>query len=317
MAANKDNDKQKTLLLAAGLAVLLSGMLFRRRQARQGDTFHIRGGQAHGRALITGASSGIGESFARQLALRGYDLTLVARREERLSALAEELTAQYGGDVRVVRADLADEADLTRVEALVSQQEPLALLINNAGFGTEGKFAFIPLDSQLDMLSVHLHATVRLTRAALPGMLAQGRGGIINVSSIASVLPLPGSVMYSATKSFLNIFSETLQIELDQQGIFVQALCPGYTHTGFHNDLDNRNSPRRFFPEFMWSQADEVVATSLKELGSGRVLVIPGLHNQAIVFFAQSRLFRPIVRQVIRWLFLRKRVSSGPLARSS
>jgi short-subunit dehydrogenase len=315
MSTENTDKHQQQLLLAAGLASLLSGFLvWQRRRAVRNNTVQSQFGTPPSRALITGASSGIGETFARQLAARGYDLVIVARREALLQDLAADLADRYGVEIHVFQADLANKVDLERLEDFIAQQEPLALLVNNAGFGTHGKFANVPVEPYLDMITVHLEATVRLTRAVLPGMIAVGQGGIINVSSIASFLPVPGSVLYSATKSFLNLFSETLQVELGQQGIFVQSLCPGYTHTGFHSTDTQKNVLRQTFPDFMWSEPGYVVETSLNALGNGQVIVVPGVVNQAIVAFAQNSLTRPIVREVIRWLFLRSKKPSGPLA---
>lgn len=317
MASKAPSSYPKPFLIAAGLLSLVSAFWYwLRRQARRQIFVQPQFGPLRGRALITGASSGIGESFARQLAARGYDLTVVARREARLQALASELRARYGVDVQIIAADLTREQDIDRLVAHIENSPALALLVNNAGFATHGKFVNVPVSRLLDMLTVHLTATVRLTHAALPSMLSRGQGGIINVSSIASFLPVPGSVIYSATKSFLNIYSETLQMEFGRQGIFVQSLCPGYTHTGFHSTEDQKSAPVRSIPDFMWSQSGYVVEKSLETLGNGQVIVVPGATNQAIVFFARSQLFRPIVKLVLGWLFLRPQTHSGPLARS-
>lgn len=317
MSPKNQNSNPSPFLITAGVFSLISALLFWLRSRTRRHTFlQPQFGPLRGRALITGASSGIGEVFARQLAARGYDLIVVARRENRLQALADELRARYGTDVQVFSADLSQPQDVDRLVADLENSPPLALLVNNAGFATHGNFVNAPINRQLDMISLHLSATVRLTHAALPGMLEHGRGAIINVSSIAAFMPVPGSVVYSATKSFLNIYSETLQMEFGRRGIHVQSLCPGFTHSGFHSTEDQSNVPIRSYPDFMWSEAGPVVEASLDALGDGRVIIIPGVINQAIVMFARSLIFRPIVKRVIAWLFLRPKSHSGPLARS-
>ena len=187
-------------------------------------------------ALVTGASSGIGAAFARKLASQGHDLVLVARRQQRLASLADELHEQFCVNVEVLVADLTDAIDVGRVERRIAELRPLDILVNNAGFGIAGKFAETQVDRHLAMIHVHVLASVRFSRAALPGMLARGQGAIINVSSIGAFMPKPGDVTYCATKAYLNTFSEALQAELRGTGVQIQALCPGFTHTEF---LDN------------------------------------------------------------------------------
>jgi short-subunit dehydrogenase len=173
--------------------------------------------------LITGASSGIGAVFARQLAARGYDLVLVARRQERLEALAELLQQQYPITVTPFRADLGNPGDLACLETYLASLEDLILLVNNAGFGTLEHFVEAKLNRQLDMIQVNTVAPVRLMYAALPGMISRGRGAIINVSSIAAWAATKGNTIYAGTKSFLNAFSASLQTELQGTGVQIQA----------------------------------------------------------------------------------------------
>lgn len=237
-------------------------------------------------ALITGASAGIGAAFARQLARTGYDLVLVARRKDRLDALADSLRQQHAVEVHALSADLANSNDIERVVSVAADASEagwLDLLINNAGFGTVGTYADLPLQSQLDMLHVHVTATMRLTKAALPGMLQRRRGGIINVASTAGWYPLPGNATYSATKRYLINFSESLQAELEGSGVYVQALCPGFTYSEFHDREPYRAGGfrREQLPAFVWQTAEEVVAASLNALGR-EVVCIPGMHNRAI-----------------------------------
>ncbi len=249
-------------------------------------------------ALITGASSGIGASFARQLAARGYRLILVARREERLNVLARELLRNHQAGSEVWVADLAIPTDLQRVACRIVTQEGLELLINNAGFGLRETFDAISPGKAMDMIRVHLLATVSLTRAALPRMLDAGRGGVISVSSIAAFLPLPGSSVYAASKSFLNTFTQTLHQEVGHRGVRVQALCPGYTRTGFHETPEYGDFDRDAVPSWMWMTADEVVKASLRALRRGQVICIPGMANRWIVRLSRM----PFGERVIqRW----------------
>ena len=252
-----------------------------------------------GRVVITGASAGIGEEFARQLAAAGFDLTLVARRAERLQALADELSTAHGIRAEAWPADLADETDVAALANRLAATGDLVLLVNNAGFGTRGEFVEVALERTLDMIRVHVLATVTLCRAAAPGMAARGGGAIINVSSIAAFFPSAGGANYGATKAYLNAFSEALAAELRDSGVVVQALCPGFTTTEFHDVGDYRNFDRDQIPAPLWMPAREVVAESLAALGGRRVIVVPGARYRAIVAAATSPLGNPI-RQAAR-----------------
>ncbi len=254
--------------------------------------------QPENMALITGASSGIGATFARQLAARGFHLLLVARRAERLTALAGELEQAHPikADIQVV--DLAEPAAVEWLAQRIAQLETLTLLVNNAGFGTTGPFAQNEPAGQLDMVHVHVLATVRLTRAALPGMIARRRGAIINVSSLAGFVPMPGNVTYCATKAYLTSFSQALQIELAGSGVQVQALCPGFTHTEFHSAMAAGRYDHARIPGWMWQPADEVVAGSLRALARGQVVYIPGFKNRLLAALIH---LAPIALQ--QWLF--------------
>jgi short-subunit dehydrogenase len=222
-------------------------------------------------ALITGASSGIGEMFARKLAARGYDLILVARRAARLSALAADLPVHTD----VLPADLTAEDGLQEVEAAIRNCPRLALLVNNAGFGTLKRFWVADLHGQEQMHKLHVMAVMRLTHTALAAMVERDRGAVVNVSSVAAFGQTEGNVSYCATKAWMNAFTQGLDIELRGagSGIKVQALCPGFTMSEFHDTLgvDRDNIPR-----FLWMQADAVVEASLRGLERGEAIVIPG-----------------------------------------
>ncbi len=255
-------------------------------------------------AVITGASSGIGEAFARQLAREGYNLLLVARRQEKLDALAEDLKRRHAVFAQSQVADLSREAEIERVAGVVkemSEAGKVDLLINNAGFGTTGKFANQPIEDLDAMLNVHIAATMRLTRAALPGMIQHRRGGIVNVASVAGWYPLPGNVNYGATKRYLITFSEALQAELMDSGVYVQALCPGFTYSEFHDTSPFRaiGFRRDALPPFLWQTAGQVATASLNSLGSGEAVVIPGIHNRAMVAL-EGFIPRSAIRQAKR-----------------
>jgi short-subunit dehydrogenase len=235
-------------------------------------------------ALITGASSGIGAAFARRLARDGYNLILVARRREKLEALARELEAAHGIRAEVLVADLARISEIERVEARITELgSDLALLINNAGFGTNGQFHEVTPERHTDMINVHVTASVRLSRAAMPRMLACGQGGVINVASIAAFFPLPGNANYSASKAYLVTFCEALAKEIKGSGVKVQALCPGFTVTEFHDTPEYASFDRSQVPKTLWMSADEIVDDSLKALKRGRVVCIPGWKYRVLV----------------------------------
>lgn len=248
-----------------------------------------------GRALITGASSGIGEEYARQLAAGGFDLTLVARREDRLVALAAELGEAHGIRAEALAADLSDDEGTARVARAIEDTPNLTLLINNAGFGTGGDFVDVDLERHLAMVQVHIVATVTLTKAALPVMIERDGGAIINVGSISSFFPSGGGAMYSATKVFLNNFSEALAIELDGTGVKVQALCPGFTYTEFHDTPEFTNFSREDVPGPLWMSTQDVVEESLAALEGDRVIVVPGRRYRGIVATTNSPL-RGVIR---------------------
>lgn len=256
-------------------------------------------------AYITGASSGLGAEFARQLAAQGYNLVLVARRLERLEALAVELHQKHNIHAEAWAADLANPEDVARLAERLAHDEDLALLVNNAGFGLSGPLAEAEIGRQLEMLEVHVAATLQLTRAALAGMVARRAGNIINVSSLAGFIPRGGSATYGATKAFLNSFSEALQLELKDTGVRVQALCPGFTYTEFHDVRTvAKNFKRSEIPRFFWQSADEVVRASLAALGSERVIVIPGWRNHLLKFVSQNKL---VLSLLLAWRQARRR----------
>jgi short-subunit dehydrogenase len=235
-------------------------------------------------AVITGASSGIGAMFARKLAARGYDLLLVARREDRLRSLAVELSEIYHISSDVLAADLAVDCDRERVAERIRASPNLELLVNNAGFGTLGFFLDNAVESQLRMHRLHVLAALHLMHAALENLVPRAEGGIINVSSVAAFGQTAGSVSYSATKGWMNAFTAGIYAELEVQKspVKVQALCPGFTLSEFHDTLRMDRSP---IPKSLWMTADFVVSESLRGFDRGKLFVIPGWRYKLIVTF--------------------------------
>ena len=244
------------------------------------------------KALITGASSGIGATFARHLAQRGVDLILVARRADRLAELKQKLEAEYRVQCETVIADLATDPGVQLVKERLEAAPALDYLINNAGFGTRGRFFDGPVDAQEQMHRVHVMATLLLTHAALVKMVARGQGAVINVASVAGFAMSAGSTSYNSTKHWMNLFTEGLYLELRQarSPVKVQALCPGYTYSEFH---DVAQMDRKVIPSHMWLDADFVVDESLKALGSGQLFVVPG---------ARYRWFVRLYPHLPRWI---------------
>ncbi len=238
-------------------------------------------------ALISGASSGLGAAFGRRLAADGWGLVLVARRTERLELLAAELANAHGTAVRVVTADLARDADLRGLEGLIKETPTLELLVNSAGFGTGGTFIDVPLEMHLAMHAVHVLAPVRLTYAALGVMLPRGKGGIINVASVAAFLASAGSASYSATKAHLVVLSRTLNREVSSRGLTVQALCPGFMKTEFHDAGDLEDLHRSGVPGALWLKPEKVVDRSLAALAKHRSLCVPGLPYKLAVILGR------------------------------
>ena len=259
-------------------------------------------------ALITGASSGLGAVFARHLAAQGHDLVLVARREERLTALAAELQQRHSIAAEVMVADLSRPDDVERVANRIAGLEALDILVNNAGFGITGFFADVDLAKTMAMIQVHVTASVRLCHAALPGMRARRQGALINVASVAAFTPVPGNATYAATKDYLVTFSRALHAEVAEDGVKVQALCPGFTYTEFHDRPELESFKRSQIPAFMWMSAEDVVAASLKALERNQTICIPGFKYRLMAAVARSPL-ASLIQPV--WHIVRKRLPSG------
>lgn len=231
------------------------------------------------RALVTGASSGIGDAFARLLAAQGADLVVTARNEDRLQALADELTEAHGVAVEVLVADLTDrEAVAAVAERLQSVQSPIDLLVNNAGFGFAGDFIDLDVDREAEVVEVNVGAMHRLAHAAGTAMSSRRRGGIINVSSVAGFAPSPKTATYAASKAFVTSFSEALHMELGPLGVVVSCLCPGLTRTEFQQRADVTTDAA---PDVLWQTAEQVAEAGLRGLAKGKAIVVPGAQNKA------------------------------------
>lgn len=240
-------------------------------------------------ALITGASAGIGREFARQLASRAKSLILIARREQRLNELRDELQQQYPKlPVFLRKTDLADFVQLNELLAWLDRERiNVDLLINNAGLGDSGAFATSDPSRNLQMTLVNMVALTTLTRHLLPRMIARGGGGILNVSSSAGFLPIPDFAVYAATKAYVTSFSEALRTELRRTGVSVCALCPGPVHTEFQEVAKRPSAQPDTGPEFVFVPVEEVVRDALTALEADRPLVIPGFPMKLGMFLAR------------------------------
>lgn len=258
------------------------------------------------RALITGASSGIGEAFARRLARGAHDLVLVARRKDRLDRLAVELSAERGVTAEVIAADLTADAGVSLVEERLRSGD-VDLLVNNAGFGTIGEFTQLSLEREIEELDLNVRALMRLTHAAMKAMVPRGQGAIINVASTAAFQPIPYNATYSATKAFVLHFSEALHQEAKAQGVTVTCLCPGPVRTEFQQaaGIDERS-----LPSMVWMDADAVVESALSASRRGRAIVVPGALNTAA---ATGTRFLPrfLVRRLAAAVFRQRGSTDG------
>ena len=257
------------------------------------------------RALITGASAGIGEGFARRLAKDGYDLTLVARRKDRLDALAAELASQHDAAVDVIEADLATDEGVSAIERRLARGD-IDLLINNAGFGTFGEYAALPIERELRELDLNVRALMRLSHAALGPMTRRKSGALINIASAAAFQPIPYNATYSATKAFVLHFSEALHEEARRYGVTVTCVCPGPVRTEFQQvaGLDQES-----IPAIAWESVDTVVNSALSAVRIGRAISVPGAVN---MMTSSSVRFVPrfLVRRVAGSMFRNR----GPAA---
>lgn len=240
-------------------------------------------------ALITGASAGIGASFARLLAAEGFDLLLVARREERLTSLAEELRSAHGVRVEVFVADLSDPAAPADIMAFADAQDlAIDVLVNNAGMAATTSFADSTWSALAGEIQLMVTAVTELTHRVVPGMKTRGWGRIINLSSLAAFSPPGQSLLYSGIKSYVAYMSQSLDMELKPAGIHVTALCPGFTHSEFHDAMGVTQAASKL-PSILWQQPEEVVREGWAAVNKGKPICIPGRVNKVL-----AGLTRPI-----------------------
>lgn len=249
-------------------------------------------------AVVTGASAGIGRVFAQRLAGRGYDLLLVARREDRLKQICQQLETSESISAEAVAADLTDDVQRRSLAERLTSSPRLAMLVNNAGFGTKGTYSQTDWAGQDAMIRLHVLAVAELTHAALRPMVQASRGSIVNVASMAAFAQSPGNVMYCSTKAWQKQFAEGLAMELRNTGITVQALCPGFTYTEFH---DVMGVDREVVPRAWWMAAETVVDRCLHDLDRERWLSIPGFRYRIASWVLR------LMPRALRWRLAEKR----------
>jgi short-subunit dehydrogenase len=233
--------------------------------------------QHPGTALVTGASSGIGAVYAERLASRGFDLILVARDRQRLSAMADRITTQTRRSVEVLDADLGDRAQLATVEAKLKQDASITLLVNDAGIGTHTPLLDSDVDKMTQMIELNVTALTRLTYAAVPGFVARGKGAVINIASIVSIAPEVLNGVYGGTKAFVHAFSLSLHHELADKGVRVQAVLPGATATEF---WPKGGLPLEHLPKQIVMSAEDLVDAALVGFDRGELVTLPSLHAE-------------------------------------
>ncbi|TAK96944.1 MAG: SDR family oxidoreductase [Aquabacterium sp.] len=232
------------------------------------------------KALITGASAGIGATFARQLAARGHDLLLVARRRDRLQDLANELARQHQVQCEVLSVDLASPGATATVMAHLDRLGwRIDFLVNNAGLSGHSKFAASPWAPLAGEIQLMMSTLTELTHAIAPGMIERRWGRIINVSSLAALSPPGESLLYSAIKSYVLVLSQSLDMEFKPHGVHVTALCPGFTHSEFHDVMGTRNTANRL-PRVLWQQPEDVVEEAIAAVTKGKPVCVPGRVNK-------------------------------------
>jgi short-subunit dehydrogenase len=230
-------------------------------------------------AYVTGASQGIGKEFVRALS-RDYNVFLVSRSSQDLQKAISELEPSSKGILKFISLDLSKKKSQEEFSEILSHDQDFELLVNNAGFGTVGEFSELDLEKELEEINLNVKALVTFSHTALREFKKRGKGFLINVASIAGFLPAPGSATYAATKAYVKSFTEAIHEEAKPHGIYVQALCPGLTHSDFHQRAGIEKSK---YPSFMWQTAQEVVEESLHELRYNSAVCITGTVNQGVV----------------------------------
>jgi uncharacterized protein len=254
-------------------------------------------------ALVTGASSGIGAAIARELAGRGHGVTLVARREERLRELADELVAEHGIRAETIASDLGDPGARDEMATEIDARGLLVeVLVDNAGFGAYGTFVEIGRERQLDMVRLNVEAIVDLMGRYLPAMQERRRGAVINIASVAAFQPLPDNAAYAATKAFVLSLGESTHAELKGTGVSVTTVCPGPVRTEFM-DVADMSGAEAATPGFVWTTAEDVAEQAVKGAERGKRVVVPGMLSRATAIAGQHSprfLALPLAKEVWR-----------------
>jgi short-subunit dehydrogenase len=251
-------------------------------------------------AVVTGAAGGLGACFARKLAELDYELILIDRREDDVNRLCGELRSISNTKVEPIAADLCDNEAVAELARRLAALPHIELLINNAGFGFSQDFVDVEIQRHIDMIALHVMTPASLTHAVLPRMIERNRGAIINVSSLGAWTPSAGSVQYCSTKAYLVSFSESLQDELRGTKLRVQALCPGFIHTGFHDRDGMSHLDIGKIPKWLWVTTDEAVKCSLQNLSRRQVIVIPGFLPRILGRCMRMPMLQPLVRALSR-----------------
>jgi len=259
-------------------------------------------------AAVTGASDGLGKEFARQLAAEGYDLLIIARRSALLDEIKADLEAKYNVRVEPIVCDLSKAEELKKIEDRLEKEESLEMLVNNAGFGLTDAFPNVDPDKEESMIRLHTIALMRLSRAALIPMCKRKKGYIINLSSVAAFLYGQNSAEYIATKAYVLSFSKSLQCDVRQYRVRIQALCPGFTHTGFHSVESMKAFDKGATPSWFWLPAEYVVRKSLHSIWrTNRVVCIPSLRYK----FITALLCRPLIHPLLGYFSGPGRMDAG------
>ena len=247
-------------------------------------------------ALVTGATAGLGAEFARQLAADDYDLVLVARDTERLEQIGDELTRRHGSTVKLIGADLTTDAGCASVEQrLEDHEQPIDVLVNNAGFGMYKVFGSADLADEERQLDLNVRAVLRLSHSAVRVMTARGSGRIVNVSSVSAFVPRGSNATYAASKAWVTMFSEALSVQLAGSGVTVTAICPGFVRTEFH---ERANADMSHVPDRMWLSTTEVVREGLADAFAGKPVSVPTRQYRRLVLIARL-VPRPLLRRVM------------------
>lgn len=239
--------------------------------------------------LVTGSSSGIGEAIAKQAAKEKYDLVIVARRKDKLNQLKTELENKYAIQVEVIEADLTDQTDIKKVTDRLKQSD-IDVLVNNAGFGSSGPFVELDIANELNEIDLNIRALVELTHAATTAMVEKRSGFIVNISSVASYIPMVGNATYGATKAFVTSFSHAISEELKQDGVGVLLVCPGPTESEFFmrsNWVDAKKGSSSY-PSIFFKDSDQVAKLVVNSIKKRRSVVIPGVLNKILAGFGSS-----------------------------